>query len=743
MNSANVRHFPLFRRTFGTKPVFERYYGENAIIRGLEDGTVIRGDLLVSTFNNARAKVVTDTRDKFQCTGFVNRNRAMSGDSVYAKFTQEEPKSESTMVDSERITSPQDLLSDLGIELDNGDSKKACKIIGIEKRSDQRFVCRMRPNEPLIQPRDPRFPAMRLAASPKISQPSLSLVKFAEWSEYDQYPLSNILRLLGVEGSFPAEDDASVELAGLLSEKYTKDIENSLREAFPSSEDVVERELKNRADVRTSERVFTIDPPTAKDLDDAISISPVAENLYRIGVHVADVGYFVRESSRVDLEARQRATSVYLPRQVYPMLPPYLSENLCSLLPNIDRLAFSVYFNINSVTGVIEGEPEFKRTVIRSMAKLSYDDVDSALAGSHPFPPDLLADISLLMSITRKLRDERIANGSISIDDRNGVEMKFEFSDNDQHPVGICVGGTSSNGHDSHTLIEELMVLTNKLVAKKLIDSSATIVPVVRRHLDTEEGVVEAARNFLQKKNIQLDESLSLTELLVVAKSNLSPLLYSAFTHSILGQFNRAEYIVADSEGAATSHWGVGAARYMHFTSPIRRYADLIVHRKMAKILNNESEENAADIVSQIKRCNMNARAAQEAEANNKLFYFTTFLRSFGNAGYPVDVIVKSLVAPVEGKGIKGSVVFYIPLIGDIRSQSMDSLGLDLISADRNESETLSVRLKVRNGGEIFDLTVLDSLVMRAYVKKDQTSSRFHLRLNKPQPRPPLVSRPS
>ena len=746
MNSTNVRNFLLIRRTFGTKAVFDRYYGESAIIRGLEDGSIVKGSLAVSIFNNARAKVVTENRAKIQCTGFVNRNRALSGDSVFAKLIREEVIADGANVESESFGSGEEILTYLSKNLD--DSKGACKVVGIAKRADQRFVCRLKPNESLVQPRDPRFPAMRLAASPRVSQNSLSLVKFSEWSEHDQYPLSSIIRLLGPEGSFAAEDDASLELAGLLSEKYTAEIEFSLRELFPSSDSVIERELAHRTDVRNTERVFTIDPPTAKDLDDAISISPIGDNLYRIGVHVADVSYFVRENSRLDIEASDRATSVYLPRQVYPMLPPYLSENLCSLLPNTDRLAFSVYFTINRTNSEIVGTPEFKRTIIRSVAQLSYDDVDAALAGKSNIPPPLLSDINLLMSITEKLRTCRIENGSISIDDRNGIEMKFDFSESGEHPVGIVFGEGSLNStasHDSHTLIEELMVLTNKLVANKLMDNKEFVVPIVRRHLDTEEGVVEAGKNFLTKANIDCPDDMSLTKILVLAKSQLSPILYSAFTHSVLGQFNRAEYIVPETDGPGTCHWGVGASRYMHFTSPIRRYADLLVHRKMVNLIENKSEQHISSpnsLVEQIKKCNLNARAAQEAEYNNKLFYFTTFLRSFGNAGYPVDVIVKSLVAPVEGKSIKGSIVFYVPLIGDVRSQSLDSLGLELVES-RGDDTTSSLTVKNRSG-EMTTIKILDSMVMRAFVRKEQTPMpRFYLRLNNPVPiPPPLDSRP-
>jgi protein SSD1 len=589
---------------------------------------------------------------------------------------------------------------------------------------------------------------MRLNDPPQVSDSSVTLVKFAEWPDNEQYPLSNLIRLLGVEGSFSVEDDASLEMVGLISDKYDTSMDKILREMFPSADKVIETELPMRRDVRKTERVFTIDPPTAKDLDDAAD-----PNIFRIGVHVADVSYFVSPNSVFDKEAIRRGTSVYLPRQVYPMLPPYLSENLCSLLPKADRLAFSVYYTIDMETGELVGEPEFIKSIIRSVAQLSYDDVDAAFRGSNhdkKIPESIFNDLKLLMKLTNRLRENRIISGSVSIDDRNSSDLKFDFHLDDrdnQHPVGIVgCSPTTAMAHDSHTLIEELMVMTNKIVAEKLVNSPG-IVPVVRRHLDTESAVVESARKFLSRVNVHLPErDIELAELLLIAKTRLSPILYSTFTHSILGDFSRAEYIVTSPDGCdGSSHWGVGARRYMHFTSPIRRYADLIVHRKLTSLLlgevGNDSEENMDELVSRIRKCNTAARAAKEAENNNKLFYFSTFVRSFGSAGYPVDVVVKSLIPPQDHKAIKGSISFYVPLIGDVKSQSLESFGLELVDVVRESGEDTTVTsLRVRNSRtkEICEIRLFEQLKMIAYTRREMTAiPKFYLRFLNSIPIPP------
>jgi VacB/RNase II family 3'-5' exoribonuclease len=735
-----------FRHLIQTRPLFDPHLGEGAILRGLSDGTVHRGELLVSHHNNAKGKVVLTNSERMNCNGFFNRNRALSGDKVYVKRAEKESSmsssSESIASDNEEPVSVDDLSNLSG-------STDICRVVAIEKRSGKRFVSRSRPGEDLVQPRDPRFPAMRL--SPRLKGPEywLALVKFKQWEDNEQYPSCDLIRLLGKEGHFDAEDDASLEIHGLSSDAYSEECERELKMLFPNAESVVARELTRRTD-RRLERVFSIDPPTAKDLDDAISVEKISTGEYKIGVHVADVSYFVKPDTSLDNQARERATSVYLPRRVYPMLPAYLSENLCSLLPGSDRLAFSVYFSLNE-EGQMIGGPEIERTVIRSRAQLSYDDVDAALSGDAQamtsISTDIIADIRCLMALTAKLRSERISNGSISIDERNNEHIKFEFFDMkgmESFPVRIYVDKSSWSGmqHDSHTLIEELMVLTNKIVANKLVDNHSLTLPVVRRHMDTEDSVIDAARKFLSTAGVGTTDSDSLTSILVLAKTKLSPSLFSAFTHSIMGEFNRAEYVAAPG-GQSQAHWGVGTHRYMHFTSPIRRYADLIVHRKIASIMNlspMDPPDPDEIVVEQIKRCNRNSRAAQQAESDNELFYFGTFVKSFGNVGFPIEGIVKDLIVPNEERNVKGSVSFFLPLIGEIRSQSLESMGLTLIDheTEKTSGQISMMNARDRNGNER-TFKPLDAVKVRAYVKNASGPlPKIHLRMDKiPNPPPP------
>lgn len=723
---------------FQSKTAFEPHMGEKSLLRGLVERKVFSGELIVSHHNNSKSKVITENNERFGCNGFVHRNRALSGDQVYVMQT-ESVEDSSTCGESD----PDDSSSKLAEVLNAVESMKAVKVVAIKKRSGQRYVVRSRPNDDIVQPRDPRFPAMRLKSDGG-KENVLSLVSLKEWEESAQYPTCELIRVLGREGDFDAEDEACLEMHGLRSDAYSSEIRNELKRRFPSAETVVAREVANRPDRRT-ERVFSIDPPSARDLDDAISITQLGDETFKIGVHVADVSYFVENGSRVDSEAKLRATSVYLPRKVFPMLPAYLSEDLCSLLPDEDRLAFSVYFTLNGAAELV-GAPEIKRTIVRSRARLNYDEVDALRVKNV----EIRKDIEILMKLAEKLRKQRIANGSISIDDRNKAELEFDFHDN-SFPMQIVVDRIPDvrRTHDSHMMIEELMVLTNKIIADKLCDQTTANDDakaergVVRRHRESEATVKKAALAFLNQAGVKVPKSLSLTDILVEAKSSLDSNMFSAFTHSILADFNRAEYVVTNSEDSLT-HWGVGAQRYMHFTSPIRRYADLIVHRKLCRILNldpksDEMKEDDEEIALQLRQCNINSRSAQESEKQNKLFYFSTFVRSFGNHGFRINAIVQELIAPNEPKGIKGSVCFFIPILADEKSQSLESLGLEVEQLVLGKDKKVeSIKAKDKRTGTSIVFKLLSAVSVRAFVKPNATyNPKYHLRLDHPVPSPP------
>ena len=326
----------------------------------------------------------------------------------------------------------------------------------------------------------------------------LCVVKFKDWPDESLSPLAELVEILGPSGTAESEADALLAFFGLEYHKFPEErpeeLEQELRQQFPDAAAVVKRELPHRHDLRHLKCV-TIDPPHAKDLDDAVSVSPgKAPGSLRVGVHIADVTHFLRPGTAMDSEARKRATTVYLVARVYPMLPRWLSENLCSLLPDGDRLAFSVFFTINSEGHLDETEPpEMCRAVIRTRAKLNYDMVDSFLTSNEKssIPEELHEDLQRLATITAARRRRRTEQGAMVLE-RSSAAFKLDDSG---RVLGVVRESSSSA---SHQLIEELMVLANHVVAETLVKAgkeesdeaftseAAVRLPLLRCHPDTE-----------------------------------------------------------------------------------------------------------------------------------------------------------------------------------------------------------------------------------------------------------------
>lgn len=347
-----------------------------------------------------------------------------------------------------------------------------------------------------------------------------------------------------------------------------------LDEVTSIGETLSEEDLEGRLDIR-DKVVFTIDPVDAKDFDDALSVEVLPKKCHRIGVHIADVSHYVREGTLLDKEARKRATSVYLVDRVIPMLPSKLSEQICSLNPKVDRLAFSVFFKVGPDGEVMQHE--FRKTVIHSKRRFVYEDVDKILEkGKGSFYKEL----SVLDTISRKLRDKRLAEGGLEFETE---EVRFKLGSKGE-PVEVV----KKERLGSHRLIEEFMLLANRKVAEYITTKFAlkdgTQYPsIYREHGSPKEEKIGILSNFVRKIGYTLEHngkskdgtpkvtSAALRKLLKdVHGSNVEFLV----NELVLRSMAKALYT-----GNSDGHFGLGFEFYTHFTSPIRRYPDLVVHR--------------------------------------------------------------------------------------------------------------------------------------------------------------------
>ncbi len=336
----------------------------------------------------------------------------------------------------------------------------------------------------------------------------------------------------------------------------------------PIDEYLPRRDLRERF-------VFTVDPFDARDFDDALSVDFI-EGQMLLGVHIADVSTFVAWDSSIDMDARRRATSVYLPDRVLPMLPPQLSDDLCSLKPNVDRLAFSCDMLMRS-DGTVQGY-ELYPSVIRSRARLSYDEVqaffdgdDTAADSVIQFDPELQNRLRVLDRLAKKLIRRREARGAI---DFESVEAKVSLDD-----VGNPVAVTLREKNDATSLVEEAMILTNEVVADHMLTHKAAM--VYRIHEEPFQAALEQLLPTLHEFGLA-DQGAPQTAFdiqRILDQSHGRP-EYALISQLLLRAMKRAVYAPT-----FIGHFGLASKAYCHFTSPIRRYPDLLVHRLLKQQL--------------------------------------------------------------------------------------------------------------------------------------------------------------
>jgi len=427
------------------------------------------------------------------------------------------------------------------------------------------------------------------------------VVRFLNWESGAKKPEGEVVSVLQAKN---LSDLAMKEIIiqngfSLQFPKEVLDEANSLNEAIDP------RELQERKDYRDV-LTFTIDPADAKDFDDALSIKKLNENEYEIGVHIADVSHFVTPGTAMDAEGYARATSVYLPDRVNPMLPEKISNELCSLRANEDKYTFSVIFKINN-KGKVK-DYWLGKTFIHSNHRFNYDEVQQIIeSGIGKYSEE----INLLNSLAKIFRKERFKNGAINF---SSTEVKFKLDENGK-PVGIIVKETK----ESHQLIEEFMLLANRTVATHVskIKVNKKLIPFPYRVHDTpDEEKLKPFVAFAKKFGYKFD----MKDEKETAKS---------FNQLLVDVHGKPEQHVLEQLGIRTmakaiysteniGHYGLGFENYCHFTSPIRRYPDIMVHRILQEILKHDIEPDKK-MEQKCVHCSERERAAMEAErAGNK-----------------------------------------------------------------------------------------------------------------------------
>jgi ribonuclease R len=474
----------------------------------------------------------------------------------------------------------------------------------------------------VVIPDDPRIVSdIYVKPHPKAKVGDKVVVKLQPWESRHVNPEGDIVEVLG-HGSAPGVDMLAIIRKHRLPQTFPTDV---LREVERMPENPTEEEMRGRLDLR-GQFIVTIDPDDARDHDDAVSVETRPDGSWRLGVHIADVSHYVRQKTALDREARARGNSIYLEDRVIPMLPEKLSAGLCSLFGNVDRLAKTAFIDYNA-----QGAPkrvEFHNSVIRVKHLITYREALKRLNSPDGAGDELTRGLKTMWRLASLLRKNRFDRGSLDLD---FPEMKVRLD-----KLGKPIALEKIENDISHQLIEEFMLAANEAVARHFKDSH--VPGLYRIHENPAPEKLLEFRNFVNGFGIRAGDLTQRTEIQkLLGEFRKHPQAY-VLKVSLLRSLKRALY-----SHQPVGHFGLAKVNYTHFTSPIRRYPDLIVHRILdALVKRRPSGYLTEHLITVAQHCSQTERTADDAENESKklktLEFFNNMLRDRKLA--PFDALI-------------------------------------------------------------------------------------------------------
>ncbi len=454
------------------------------------------------------------------------------------------------------------------------------------------------------------------------------VVELTDWRKNEDSPRGKVVEVLGQPGEHQTEMHAILAQYGL-PEKFPEEVEEFANQIDTS---IQPEEIKRRRDMRDV-LTFTIDPADAKDFDDALSFQVLENGNYEIGVHIADVSYYVQPGTILDEEAYNRATSIYLVDRVVPMLPEVLSNNACSLRPNEEKYTFSAVFEMTPQGKLVE--EWFGRTVTYSDARFAYEeaqyiieteenivDASVSLSGkTYEVSEEIKNAVLQLDRLAKKMRVQRMKNGSISFDK---MEVKFNLNE-ENNPEGVFF----KTSKDANKLIEEFMLLANKKVSEFISLQKPPKTFVYRCHDEPDPDKLMSLNNLVNKFGYKLS--------LKNRKSVISSLNQLLEDVQGKGEQNLIDTLAIRSMAKAyystknIGHYGLAFGHYSHFTSPIRRYPDVMAHRLLQHYLDGKGSASQEEFEEKCKHSSQMENLATSAERDSIKFMQVKFIQQFEN----------------------------------------------------------------------------------------------------------------
>ncbi|KNE56473.1 VacB and RNase II family 3'-5' exoribonuclease [Allomyces macrogynus ATCC 38327] len=604
-----------------------------------------------------------------------------------------------------------------------------------------------------FRPLDARVPILRVpvtsAPTEYLQRPDefkhvLFTATMDDWPATARNPTGRIERTLGPVGEMATESEALLAAADVNTTPFSDEVLASL----PSTPwSISDEERAKRLDL-TSECIFTIDPRTAKDLDDAVHVKVLDDGLFEVGVHIADVSHFVLPGTALDERAADTCTTVYLVERAIPMLPNVLCEELCSLNPMVERLAFSVIWQLRSDGSI--ADTRFGKSVIRSRAKLAYEDAQDIIEGRdfNPHvnfaedadPEDVKAAIMHLYKLSRTLRGNRFANGALTM---NNIKLAFVLD----KTTGMPIGCKPYPIRESNQLIEEFMLLANQSVASKISDTFPDLA-LLRRHAPPGDDMMKK----LAAKALAMGYQIDVTSSGALQQSFdriTDPVVARLLKHLCVRPMKRAVYLCtgATKSEKQWEHYALAVPRYTHFTSPIRRYADVIVHRLLMAALHIDNQvgdteteqkeaavaefvgahvvtQTVAEIAAQCNLRKLRSREAQDASSRLYLCQYLQYLIDARREATGIDAhVARARVIGIQDRSME----LLVPSLGVEERAYYDKMPVSSFDQvdDTNAGPTTTVIWK--GSGEKQTLKMFDAVTVAVRVNTTVSPPKISL----------------
>lgn len=705
------------------------HFSTSKMMTGVKAGTMHQGVFNVSTYNYLEGSVHVPAFDKsLLILGRENSNRAVSGDVVVVEvLPQDQWKAPSTKIieeetlnkndnaeaeDGENVISEkerkalQEEVKRVHGQTAEGKPQPTARIVGIAKRNWRQYVGHIdrdsvkssskmsrQQQTVFLVPMDKRIPKIRIRtrqAGELLGQRILATID--SWDKDSRYPVGHFVRSLGELESKGAETEALLLEYDVQYKPFPKTVLDCLPAEghdwkVPAS--LEDPGWQGRKDLRDL-LVCSIDPVGCVDIDDALHAQKLPNGNFAVGVHIADVSHFVKPNNAMDKEASQRGTTVYLVDKRIDMLPMLLGTDLCSLKPYVERFAFSVLWEITSDADIVSSQ--FTKSVIRSREAFSYEQAQIRIDDKSQ-QDDLTNGMRTLLMLSKKLKQKRMDAGALNL---ASPEVKVQTESETSDPVDV----QTKKLLDTNSLVEEFMLLANISVAARNYEAFPQTA-LLRRHAAPPKTNFEELANQLKvKKGLELksDSSKALADSLDNCVDSSNPFFNTLVRIMATRCMMSAEYFCAGTQAYPEfRHYGLASEIYTHFTSPIRRYADLEAHRQLAAAIEYEqldaSLQSKAKLEAVCKNINVRHRNAQNAGRASIEYYV-------GQALKGKDITEDGFIMKIFSNGF----VVFVPRFGIESLIRLRELGTPEPEADFDaENYVLNIKGDVKREIELFE----------------------------------------